>query len=137
MQNQVPTLPKDFLSFDDTIKLIQSDTREEPKVDIGFIADNLNYILPRHTFTLRLLKRNGQGKIIKTGIRFVYLANEYEASTFEHEVVKKYEELTRQSLNLNPVKKVSTTVSDSENGGNLQGIMVDNSSSKTQVGDSI
>lgn len=107
-------LPKEFLSFDDAIKLIQSDTRKDPKVDIQFIVRNFTYINPGHTFTLKLLKRDTSGKIVPNGVRYVILANQYEATTFEHTVAEKYKELTKQELKGGPVRKMSTMVGDAD-----------------------
>lgn len=126
-------LPKDFITLDEAIKLIQSDTRKDPKVDIDFLVRNFAYIAPAHNFTIKLLKRNGAGKIIPNGTRFVQFANEYETGLFEHTVSEKYKELTRKELDTASVKNITTAVTDSENGGNMQAIPMYNTDESTMA----
>lgn len=130
-------LPKDFLTFDETIKLIQSDTREAPKVDIDFIVSNFEYISPAHNFTIKLLKRDSSGRIVPNGVRYVQLANEYEAATFEHVVKQKYQELVGHQFDDSPVQRLTTMVTDADNGGNTMGAIMTNGDSETVVGANI
>ena len=125
-----------YFTFDETIKLIQSDSRENPKVDIDFIVSNFEYIAPAHTFTLRLLgKENGQ--VVRTGVKYVLLNNEYEATTFEHAVSEKYRELLGRDLNPIRPRKNTTMITDSENGGNITGMPIRNAESTTEIGTDI
>lgn len=111
-------LPKDFLSFEDAIALIQSDTRQDPKVDIQSLVNNLPYVMPRANcgFTLRLLARTPEGRIVQNGIRYVSLDSEYKCTTFEHTVAQKYEELTRQAITPS-IRRASSVVDDTTNPG--------------------
>ena len=118
MQNN---LPNGFISLDEAIALIKSDTRKDPKVDIDFLVRNFAYIAPAHNFTIKLLKRDASGKIVGNGERFVQFANEYETAIFEHAVSDKYKELVGHDFDKNPVRNITTTVTDAENGGNSQG----------------
>lgn len=136
MHDPAQQLPKDFLPFDDAIKLIQAETRSNPRVDISFMANNigLGVLVPRHTFQIPLLGVNPKTKKIeRIGIRYVYLKNEYEATILEHTINNKYEELARQKFALG-VKKVSSVVDDTNN---MQGNLIEDSSSSRMIGDEI
>lgn len=129
-------LPKDFMTFDETIKLIQSDSRENPKVDIDFIVSNFVYIAPAHNFTIKLLKKDSSGRTVRNGVKYVQLANEYEATTFEHVVRQKYQELIGHDFDA-PTQRLTTMVTDADNGGNSLGAVISNPDSKIKVGDEI
>lgn len=136
MHDQMRQLPKDFLPFDDAIKLIQAETREDPKIDISFMAHNiqLGTILPRHTFQIPLLGLNGKKhRIERVGIRYVYLNNEYEATILEHTITQKYEELARKGLEPS-IRKATSVVNDTDN---TLGVLLNDVDSSRNVGDDI
>lgn len=129
-------LPKGFLSFDEALKLVQAETRENPRVDISRLVRNIKWLEARHNFTIFFVTRE-DGKIKSNGNRPVQIANEYEATTLEHAIREKYKELARREAPTNEIRKISTMVTDAESGGNVEGRPVVNTDSKIQVGDAI
>lgn len=135
MQEGAP--PKGFLSFDETIKLIQAETRENPRVDISRLAKNLKWLEAKHNYTIFMLKRDASGNIIPDGNRPVQIANDYEKTTLEHTIREKYKELARQEYQNDGIHKITTMVTDAESGGNAMGQPIENTESKIQIGDEI
>ena len=134
---QEGALPKSFLSFDEAIKLIQAETRENPRVDISRLARNLKWLEAKHNYTIFMLKRDASGAIVPNGNRPVSIANDYERTTLEHAIREKYKELARQEYDGDPVHKITTMVTDAESGGNYSGQPIENTESKINVGDTI
>lgn len=134
---QEGALPKAFLTFDEAVKLIQAETRENPRVDISRLARNLKWLEPKHNFTIFLLKRDANGAIVPNGNRPVAVASDYEKSTLEHTIREKYKELARQEYGGNDIHKITTMVTDGDSGGNSTGQPMENLESKIKVGDDI
>lgn len=130
-------LPHGFISFDDAVKLIQSDTLDEPKVNMGFLTKNLKYLDSGHNFTIKLVKKTDAGKLVETGTTFVEIKSEYEKATLAHVIEQKYAELTRRQLNATPVRKISTMTSDDPNMGNPAGHMQQSFSGGKNAGDAL
>ena len=124
MQNNNGSLPKDFWDFDTTIKKIQEFNRLEPEFDMDFLIQNFAYIAPAHTFNIPLVSKDAKtGKYKRDGRhKYVLLANDYEAATFEHAISAKYREILGKDLDTDPVHNYTTAVTDSDNGGNAMGL---------------
>lgn len=134
---QQGALPKGFLSYDEALKLIQAETRDNPRVDISRLAKNLKWLEAKHNFSIFMLKRDANGTIVPNGNRPVQIVNDYEKTTLEHVIREKYKELARREYQGEGVHKISTMVTDAESGGNAMGQPIENTESKIQVGDEI
>lgn len=126
-----------FVTVDAALEMINAETREEPNVDISRLAENIEYLAPRHNFTIFLIKRNKDGKIVPNGNKPIYIANDYEKTLVEHAIITKFEELSRLKYNGEKVRKISTSVTDADSGGNSQGRPIANLASEIKVGDNI
>lgn len=134
---QQGSLPPSFLTFDETVKLIQAETREVPRVDISRLAKNLKWLEAKHNFTIFFLKRDENGNIVSDGNRPVQIANDYEATTLEHVIREKYKELARREYSDDGTHRISTMVTDADSGGNAMGQPIANTESEIKVGDNI
>lgn len=120
MQNG--NLPKDFWDFNTAIDKINNFDRMNPEFDMDFLVQNFAYIAPAHTFNFPLVSKNKDGKYKRDGRhKYVLLANEYEATTFEHAISAKYKEIIGKDLETDPVRNYTTAVTDADNGGNAMG----------------
>ena len=126
-----------FVTVDQALEMINAETRENPNVDISRLAENIEYLAPRHNFTIFLIKRDKNGKIVPNGNKPIYIASDYEKTLVEHAIVTKFEELSRLKYNGDKVRHISTSVTDAESGGNSQGRPIANPSSEIKVGDNI
>ena len=126
-----------FITVSQALEMINAETREEPNVDISRLAENIEYLAPRHNFTIFLIKRGKDGKIVSNGNKPIYIANDYEKTLVEHAIISKFEELSRLKYNGEKVRKISTSVTDAESGGNSQGRPIVNLASEIKAGDNI
>lgn len=126
-----------FVTVTEAIEMIKAETRDNPRVDISRLAENIEYLAPRHNFTIFLLAKNANGQIVPNGNKPIYIANDYEKALVEHTIIEKFEELSRQKFDKNPVRKLTTSITDADNGGNLNGRPTVDRESKLQVGDVI
>lgn len=117
-------LPKDFWDFETTIDKINNFDRYNPEFDFDFLVQNFAYISPAHTFNFPLVSKDAKtGKFKRDGRhKYVLLNNEYEAATFEHAISAKYREILGKDFDTSPVHNYTTTITDTENGGNATGV---------------
>ena len=124
MQNGNGTLPKDFWTFQEAIEKINNFNRQEPEFDMDFLVQNFAYIAPAHTFNFPLVSKDKNGRYKRDGRhKYVLLANDYEAATFEHAISAKYREILVKDLETDPVHNYTSTVTDTENGGDATGAL--------------
>lgn len=141
--NSTSGLPVGFISFDDAIKLINSDTRDNPKVDVAKLIKNLPFLRAKSAFTIFLLKRDANGQIVPNGNKPVQIASEYEKTIIEKTIIDKYKELTHRDYDKDGsgIRKITSTVTDSSDNrdANVNGIPSAslNQDSKVKVGDII
>lgn len=126
-----------FIPVTEAIDLIKAETRDNPRVDISRLAENLEYLQPRHNYTIFLLAKDSQGNIVSNGNKPIYIANDYEKALVEHTIIEKFEELSRQKYEKNKVRKITTSVTDADSGGNISGRPMVDTESKVQLGDTI
>lgn len=117
MQDQL--LPKGFISVDDAIKLIESDTRQNPVVDIDRMIRNFTYIEVDHNFNIFLLDRDKDGKIIKIGETPTHFFNNYDVERFKHALTSHYRELSGREFEENITRSLSTTIDDANPAGHI------------------
>lgn len=134
MQNSM--LPKDIMTTEEAIKMIFAETREKPRIDITFMASNLPSLREGYPYNMPMLTRDVTGKIVRNGVKYAYVKDAKDAVLLEAAIRDKFRELAKREFEL-PVKKISNEITDSESGGNMQGISRKNTRSSIKVGDSI
>ena len=107
----------EFITVDEAIKLIESDSRENPVVDIKQMTDSYTYIELAHNFRIPLLAVNKDGFIVENGNRYITFEKEIDVLRFREVVLNHYKETTSAKYDeeaiTNPTKSI-TTVSDPE-----------------------
>lgn len=107
----------EFITVDEAIKLIESDSRENPVVDIKQMTDSYTYIELAHNFRIPLLAVNKDGFIVENGNRYITFEKEIDVLRFREAVLNHYKETTSAKYDeeaiTNPTKSI-TTVSDPE-----------------------
>lgn len=121
-----------FITAQSAVKLINSDTMENPKVNISWCAENLSFLAPRHNFTIKLVKKTPEGKIVENGKTQTYVENDYDKVILEKAILDKFRELTNRDYTRN-LRRLSTTVTDKDGEANMMGRPVSNSSSTTDA----
>lgn len=133
MQNG--NIPLGFISVEEAIKLIESDTRSNAKVNTSFLLRNLPFLRVDGNYTIKKLKHEN-GKVVDDGQAFVHIASDYQRAMLEHAIVEHYKQMTGREIDPNTIgiRTMTTAVDDEENPG---GRVVKNKKSKTKIGDAI
>lgn len=133
MQNG--NIPIGFITVEEAIKLIESDTRSDAKVDIAFLLRSLPFLRVDGNYTIKKLKHE-KGRVVPDGQAFVHIDSDYRRAMLEHAIVEHYRLVTGREIDPETIgiKKLSTEVDDE---ANPQGRITSNRKSKTKVGDSI
>ena len=120
-----PTLSPGFSTIDEAVKLIQSDTRENPVVDMDYIVNKTVWIETNHNFRIpkiRKLKpeeiyRTKRGKVVEyehTGDCYVYVATNFEKELLKKTIFDKYRELVGHEYKEAGVRAMSTVADDAQ-----------------------
>lgn len=122
-------LPTGFISVDEGVALIKSDTRENPVVDMDYLAShviwldrgpgsNFNFRIPR----IRQLKpeevyRTRRGKWVEyewIKDEWVRVSDSFERELLRKTILDKYRELVGREYQLLSTKSVSTVADDAQ-----------------------
>lgn len=134
MQN---SLPNGFVSLEEAIKLIESDTRKDPVVDTVFLVNSLPYLRVNGNYNIKLLGRADDGKIVSKGSVYVQIRSEWERSNLEHAILEHYKLVSRDHVVINPETiglRSITTAKDEDT--NPTGQAMINPKPMTKYGDS-
>ena len=132
MDNNIPT---GFISVEEAISLIESDTRSNAKVGTAFLLRNIPYLRVGGNYTRQKLKHEN-GKVVDAGEEFVHIFSDYKRSMLEHAIIEHYKMVTGRDIDPESIgiKKLMTTVDDEKN---LSGRIMQNTESSTKVGDTL
>ena len=129
-----------LLTIDEAVKLIQSDTRDNPVVDIQAMvfAVEQRFLRVDKTFRIPFLgvgkDRYGRPMLTQIGEKYIIPKTEYERATFEHYLMAKYEEESGKSIDLERagIRGVSTVVDEENRAGKPV-----ETQAQTQVGENL
>lgn len=132
MQNNIPV---GFISVNDAIALINSDTRSDAKVDTAFLLRNLPYLRVDGNYTIKKLKHE-DGRVVDDGETFVHVNNDYERAMLEHAITEHYRTVTGNMVNPETIglRSMTTTVDDEKN---ASGRLMVNGAPNIKVGDEL
>lgn len=111
-----PALPKGFISIEEAVELINSDTREDAKVDTKWLVSHVDWIEEAHNFRIPLLKTK-DGKLLKCGSKFVQIMNAYDKEVVKKAIRDHYRDLVGREYQAQNVRAVSSVADDSVAGG--------------------
>ena len=114
-----------FLSIDDAVALIKSDTRKEPVVDMDWLVSRIKWVETAHNFRIPKIRRlapdevyrTKRGKVVEyehTGDAYVYIATNFEKELLRKTILDKFRELVGHEYQESGVKAVSTVADDAE-----------------------
>ena len=114
-----------FVSIDDAVALIKSDTRANPVVDMDYIVSRIDWIDTNHNFRIpkvRRLKpedvyRSKRGKVIeyeRTGSVNVEVVTSFDKELLKKTIRDKYRELVGHEYQAKNTRGVSTVADDAE-----------------------
>ena len=119
------TLAPGFIEVDKAVALINSDTRENPVVDMDWLVSHIKWIETGHNFRIpkiRRLKpeevyRTKRGKVIDyetTGNDYIYIATSFERELVRKTILDKFRELVGHEYRENVLRATSTVADDAE-----------------------
>lgn len=125
MQPSTGQLSPGFITVDEACKVIQSDTRENPVVDMDYLVGHIVWIETNHNFRIpkimRLkpedIRRTARGKYIEyehIGDLYVYIATNFERELLKKTILDKYKELVGHEYKELGVKARSTVADDAQ-----------------------
>lgn len=134
MQN-TGNLPNGFVTVADAIKLIESDSRTDAKVDTAFLLKNLPYLRVDGNYNIKKLKHEN-GKVVEDGEVFVMIASEYERAMLEHAITEHYKNVTGRVVNPENIglRSITTAVDDEKN---ANGYLMNNDKPMIKAGEDI
>lgn len=118
MQQQ--NLPRGFISIEEAIKLIESDTRKDAKVDTSFLLRNLPYLRTDGNYTIKKLRHDKEtGRVVDNGEVFVMITSDYEKEMLKHAIVEHYRNVTGRTIDPDNIglRSLTTTVDEETNLG--------------------
>lgn len=133
MQNT--NLPNGFIPVMDAIKLIESDSRTDAKVDTAFLLRNLPYLRVDGNYNIKKLK-HVDGKVVEDGEVYVMIASEYERAMLEHAITEHYKNVTGRVVDPEQIglRSITTAVDDEKN---ANGYLMNNDKPMVKAGDDL
>lgn len=133
MQNT--NLPNGFITVADAIKLIESDSRSDAKVDTAFLLRNLPYLRVDGNYNIKKLKHEN-GRVVEDGEVFVTVSSEYEKAMLEHAITEHYKNVTGRVIDPEKIglRSITTAVDDEKN---ANGYLMNNDKPMIKAGDDI
>lgn len=109
-----PALPKGFISIDDAIELINSDTRSNAKVDTKWLVRHIDWIEEAHNFRIPLAKSDPKSKrgITVVGSKFVQIINSYDKEVMKRAIRNHYRDMVGREYQAPTVHAVSSVADD-------------------------
>lgn len=109
-----PALPKGFISIDDAIELINSDTRSNAKVDTKWLVRHIDWIEEAHNFNIPLVKPDPKSKrgITVVGWKSVQILNSYDKEVMKRAIRNHYRDMVGREYEAPNVRAVSSVADD-------------------------
>lgn len=127
-----PALPKGFISVEEAVELINSDTREEAKVDTKWLVGHLDWVEEAHNFRIPLVRQatkeeytkiisnhpaaNFDG-LIHLGSKYVQIISSYDKEVIKKTIRDHYRDLVGREYQAQNIRAVSSVADDTVAGG--------------------
>lgn len=131
--NSQTTLPPGFIGVEDAIKLIESDTRSDAKVDTQWLVSHLKWIEVDHNFRIPKLRNATPAEIedmrknprlrgrikstVSDGSVNVYIERAFHAEALKEAIKNHYKAMVGQDYQESIVRGTSTVADENETGG--------------------
>lgn len=125
MQPSTNQLSPGFITVDEACKIIQSDTRENPVVDMDYLIGHEVWIETNHNFRIPKIRRLARDEIYRTkrgrvveyeniGDLYVYIATNFEKELLKKTIRDKFKELVGHEYKEIGVRARSTVADDAQ-----------------------
>lgn len=114
-----------FIKVDDAVKLIQSDTRENPVVDMDYLVSRIKWVETAHNFRIPKIRRLKPEEIYRTkrgktveyenvGDVYIYIATNFEKELVRKTILDKFRELVGHEYKEQTIRAMSTVADDAQ-----------------------
>lgn len=110
---------KGFITIEEAVTLINSDTRSDAKVDTKWLVSHIDWIEEKHNFRIPLMKTTADKKTIHTGSKFVEVLDDYDKATLKRAIRNHYRDMVGHEYEA-PVVRATSTVADDEVGSGVR-----------------
>lgn len=118
-------LPKGFLSVDEAVELIKSDTRQNPVVDMYWLISRINWVEVAHNFRIPKIRRLAPEEVYRTargvvkeyestGEVYVQVSTSFDKELLRKTIRDKYRELVGREYQERGVRATSTVADDAQ-----------------------
>lgn len=125
MQPSTSQLSPGFITVDEACKIINSDSRENPVVDMDYLTGHIVWIETNHNFRIPKIKRLSADEIYRTkrgrvveydniGDLYVYIATNFEKELLKKTILDKFKDLVGREYKEAGVKARSTVADDAQ-----------------------
>lgn len=122
---QENNLAPGFVTVDQAMELIKSDTRENPVVDMDYLVSRLKWVETSHNFRIPKIRRlspeevhrTKRGKVVEyenTGNVYIYIATNFEKELVRKTILDKFRELVGHEYREQTIKARSTVADDAQ-----------------------
>lgn len=127
------SLPNGFITPEEAVALIKSDTRSDAKVDTQWLVSHMEWIEEAHNFRIPLLRNATKEEIeemrknprlrgrvrstVSTGSVTVYVERAYHAEMLKEAIREHYKEMAGKEFAEKKVRATSTVADENETGG--------------------
>ena len=115
-----PTLPNGFITIEDAVKLIQSDTRSDAKVDTSWLVNHIDWVEEAHTFRIPLMKTTSDKRVISLGSKYVEIMTSYDKEVLKKAIRDHYRDVMGHEYDAPVTKAVSTVADEEQTGGDVR-----------------
>lgn len=115
-----PTLPNGFITIEDAVKLIQSDTRSDAKVDTSWLVNHIDWVEEAHTFRIPLMKTTSDKRVISIGSKYVEIMTSYDKEVLKKAIRDHYRDVMGYEYDAPITKAVSTVADEEQTGGDVR-----------------
>lgn len=111
-----PTLPKGFITIEEAIKLINSDTRKDAKVDTKWLVSHIDWIEEKHNFRIPLMKTTDKNTVVPNGNRYVEIITSFDKELMKKTIRDHYRDMVGHEYDA-PITRAVSSVADEEQSG--------------------
>lgn len=125
MQNNNSNLSPGFITVDEAVKLIESDTRKNPVVDMDYLVSRVKWVETGHNFRIPKVRRLAADEVYRTkrgkvveyetiGEANIYIETSFQKELVRKTILDKFRELVGREYQEAGVKAVSTVADDAQ-----------------------
>lgn len=134
MENKLEK-PSDILTVKEAIDLINSDSPTNRIINNGKLIRNVEFLRSNFrgggmNYTIFLVKKLANGKIVPNGVKFVAVTNRRDQTDLEYAITDHYKAVSGRDIDPDELGLMQVTTAVDESAGNLDGMARKNTAGK-------